>query len=85
VPAYAVASIAVVVLIASYSLAALKSPGHAGVVGGLVAALYVYLYVLLRNEDYALLIGSVGLFLMLAAVMYLTRRIDWHAAGREGA
>ena len=83
VPAYAAASIAVVGLIASYSLAALKSPGRAGVVGGLVAALYAYLYVLLKNEDYALLIGSVGLFLMLAAVMYLTRRIDWHDAGRQ--
>ena len=80
-PAYAVASVAVVGLIASYSLAALRSPGRAGIVGGLVAALYAYLYVLLKNEDYALLIGSVGLFLMLAAVMYLTRRIDWHEAG----
>jgi inner membrane protein len=79
--AYAVASVAVVVLIGSYSLAALKSPGRAGIVGGLVAALYAYLYVLLKNEDYALLIGSIGLFLMLAAVMYLTRRIDWHEAG----
>ncbi len=80
--AYAVASVAVIALIASYSLAALRSPGRAGIVGGLVASLYAYLYVLLKNEDYALLIGSVGLFLMLAAVMYLTRRIDWHAAGR---
>ena len=81
-PAYALASVAVVLLIASYSLAALKSTGRAGVVGGLVAALYAYLYVLLKNEDYALLIGSIGLFLMLAVVMYLTRRIDWHDAGR---
>jgi inner membrane protein len=80
-PAYVVASVAVVLLIASYSLAALRSPARASTVGGLVAALYAYLYVLLKNEDYALLIGSIGLFLMLAAVMYLTRRIDWHAAG----
>lgn len=82
-PAYGAASVAVVGLIASYSLAALKSPGRAGVVGGLVAALYAYLYVLLKNQDYALLIGSIGLFLMLAAVMYLTRRIDWHQAGSQ--
>lgn len=80
-PAYAVAGVAVVALIASYSIAALNSPRRAGIVGALVAALYAYLYVLLKNEDYALLLGSVGLFLMLAAVMYLTRRIDWHAAG----
>lgn len=83
-PAYAVAGVAVVALIASYSFAALNSPRRAGIVGGLVAALYAYLYVLLKNEDYALLIGSVGLFLMLAAVMYLTRRIDWHATGPQG-
>src|SRR2546425_32389 len=83
-PAYTVASVAVIALIASYSLAALRSPRRAGVVGGLVALLYGYLYVLLNNQDYALLIGSVGLFLMLAAVMYLTRRIDWHEAGAQG-
>jgi inner membrane protein len=82
--AYLLASFAVVGLIASYSLAALKSPGRAGIVGGLVAALYAYLYVLLNNEDYALLIGSVGLFLMLGAIMYLTRRIDWYAMGGGG-
>lgn len=81
--AYIVASIAVVGLIASYSLAALKSPGRAATVGGLVAALYAYLYVLLKNQDYALLIGSAGLFLMLGAIMYLTRRIDWYDAGHR--
>ncbi len=82
-PAYAIAGVAVVALIASYSLAALKSPARAAIVGGLVAALYAYLHVLLKNEDYALLIGSIGLFLMLAIVMYLTRRIDWHDAGKQ--
>jgi inner membrane protein len=48
--------------------------------------LYGYLYVLLTNEDYALLIGSIGLFIALALVMLLTRRIDWYAiGGRTGA
>jgi inner membrane protein len=47
--------------------------------------LYGYLYILLNNEDYALLIGSVGLFLTLAAVMYLTRKIDWSATGGTGS
>ena len=32
-------------------------------------------------EDYALLIGSVGLFVILGMVMYLTRRIDWYGSG----
>ena len=52
-------------------------------VGGILAVLYAYLYIVLQLEDYALLMGSVGLFLVLAAVMYLTRKIDWYgAAGR---
>ncbi|HJX28670.1 MAG TPA: inner membrane CreD family protein, partial [Thermoanaerobaculia bacterium] len=38
-----------------------------------------YLYVLLQAEDYALLLGSLGLFLILALMMYVTRRIDWYA------
>ena len=37
---------------------------------------------LLNNQDYALLIGSMGLFLILAVVMYLTRKVDWYGAGR---
>jgi len=44
-----------------------------------LTALYSYLYVLLQAEDYALLLGSVGLFLILALVMYITRRLDWYA------
>lgn len=43
-----------------------------------LAALYGLLYLLLRMEDYALLVGSLLLFGTLAAVMVLTRRIDWN-------
>lgn len=75
--AYLLASVAIAGLITGYSKAVLRRAGWAAIVGGLVAALYAYLYVLLKNEDYALLIGSLGLFLILAAVMYLTRAIDW--------
>jgi inner membrane protein len=42
------------------------------------------LYVLLTQEDYALLVGSLGLFATLAAVMYLTRWVDWYAATAPG-
>jgi len=75
--AYLLASLAVIGLITAYCAAVLKGTGRALVVGGIVAALYVYLYILLMNEDYALLLGSVGLFGILAIVMYLTRGTDW--------
>jgi inner membrane protein len=50
-------------------------------------AFYGFLFMLLSLEDYSLLIGSVGLFAILAAVMFLTRRIDWWritASGQYG-
>ena len=37
------------------------------------------------NEDYALLIGSVGLFAILATIMFATRRVDWYGAGVRAA
>ncbi len=78
--AYAIASISVIGMIAAYSVVVLHS-SHALVVGAGVAVLYAYLYILLMNEDYALLIGSIGLFAILAAIMYATRRVDWYAVG----
>jgi inner membrane protein len=74
---YLIASTAVVGLVSAYSISVLKRAGRGAVMGAVVAALYGYLYVLLNNEDYALLVGSSGLFLILGLVMYLTRRIDW--------
>ena len=43
-----------------------------------LSLLYGFLYLLLRLEDYALLAGSVGLFAMLALLMYATRRVNWY-------
>ena len=78
--AYAIATVSVVGMAAGYATVMLRRAGRALVVAAGVALLYGYLYVLLRNEDYALLIGSVGLFVILAAIMVATRRVDWHAA-----
>lgn len=41
------------------------------------ALLYLYLYFCLKSEDYALLMGSIFAFTMLAFVMFITRKIDW--------
>lgn len=80
--AYFCASASVVLLISSYCITVLRGINRAVIVAGAVTLLYGYLYILLMNQDYALLIGSVGLFLILAAIMYLTRKIDWYAFGR---
>jgi inner membrane protein len=77
--AYIVASSAIVLLIGAYSSVVLKSPTRASIVGFITAVLYGNLYILLRNQDYALLIGSIGLFVVIATVMYLTRKINFSA------
>jgi inner membrane protein len=66
-------------LITLYSVAVLRSVQRALPIGVLLAALYAYPYVTLRAEDYALLLGALGTFGTLAAIMYLTRHVDWHA------
>lgn len=77
VTAYFLAASAIILLEGCYCWAILKSPVRSAVVGGFITLLYGYLYTLLVNQDYALLAGSLGLFVLLAAVMFLTRKVDW--------
>ena len=48
----------------------------------LFSGLYGLIYLLMRLEDYALLVGAIASFVAIAAVMYFTRRIDWYG-GRK--
>jgi inner membrane protein len=48
-------------------------------IAGVLAILYAYLYILMQLEDYALLVGSIGLFVGLAILMFVTRRFDWYS------
>ena len=81
--AYLIAAGAIIGLLSAYSAAVLGNWRRAGVIAGLLGALYAVLYVLLSLEAYSLLIGSVLLFVALAGVMYVTRRLDW--AGTRNA
>jgi inner membrane protein len=76
-PAYVVAASAIAGLITAYCAAVLASWRRAAFIGGLLAVLYGVLYILLSLEAFSLLIGLLLLFIALAAVMYVTRRIDW--------
>jgi inner membrane protein len=48
-------------------------------VGALLSILYVLLYLLLRLQDNALLIGSVSLFILLSVAMYVIRNVNWYS------
>lgn len=78
-PAYLCSTLLVTSLIYFYCRFILGGLRRSAVLGTVVLLLYGYLYVLLMNQDYALLIGSTCLFLVLAAVMFITRKIDWYS------
>jgi inner membrane protein len=44
------------------------------------ALLYVLIYLMLRLEDNALLVGAIASFIAVAAAMYFTRGIDWYSS-----
>ncbi|WP_412464146.1 cell envelope integrity protein CreD [Flavobacterium mekongense] len=75
--AYAIAGTAVIVMIALYSVSILKNKKFPLFIASALTVLYSFIYVIIQLEDYALLVGSIGLFLILGAVMYFSRKIDW--------
>jgi inner membrane protein len=83
--AYLLSSAACVGLIAFYVSHVLRSPRRGLGFGCGLAVLYGCLYGLLSADDYALLMGSLLLFAVLAAVMILTRKVNWSAIGAANA
>ena len=75
--AYLIAALGIIILISLYTKSVLTNVLQTGIIAGVLIILYGYLYIILQLQDYALLMGSIGLFVVLAVVMYLTRRIDW--------
>jgi inner membrane protein len=65
-------------LIAGYTKTILKSNRLTGLLVGILTILYVFNFVIIQMQDYSLLIGSIGIFLILAIVMYTSRKIDWY-------
>jgi inner membrane protein len=76
--AYLSAALAVTILLTLYSRSLLPSWSKSWYMGLVVTLSYVLLYAVLNAESYALLIGSVGTFFVIALVMFLTRRLEWY-------
>lgn len=76
--AYAIAALMTDGLITCYLAGILKIKKTALAIGGLLLALYAFIFVLLQLESFAMLVGSVGLFLILAILMYYSQRIEWY-------
>ena len=79
--AYLAASTCCVLLIGYYLAYVLRGWRRGAAFATKLAILYAVLYGLLLSEDNALMLGSLLLFFALAAIMVLTRRIDWYQIG----
>jgi inner membrane protein len=77
--AYGIGALASIALLTFYFGAILHSRKLGLILGAALATLYGLLYMILQSEENALLMGSVLIFVMLAALMMATRHFDWYA------
>lgn len=81
--AYAIAAVATVALISGYMWSLFGKVSVALTFAGVLGGLYGYIFILLQLQDYSLLFGSIGLFAILAALMWASRKVDWYGVGRK--
>ena len=77
--AYLFSGLAIILLITFYSKSVYRSWKLALLTSLILSILYAFFFVILQLQDYALLFGSIGLFIVLAIVMYLSRNMDWYS------
>ncbi len=76
--AYLTAAAATIGLIVLYSASMLRVTRLIVQLALLLIAIYGFIFIILQLEDYALLAGSIGIFIALAAVMFYSRKVDWY-------
>ena len=76
--AYGLAAAATIGLIGWYVGSMLRSSKMSLFIIFLLVVQYGFVFTLIQLQDYALLMGSLGLFITLALVMYFSRKIKWN-------
>ena len=76
---YLIAAVGSTALITWYCNFFLGGGVRTFMIGAGLAGIYTFLYITLRQQDYALLMGAIALFIVLTIVMYVTRKVDWYA------
>lgn len=76
--AYLIASLATVILVSLYSKTFLQNWTMVGFFFSLISFFYGFIFVIIQLQDYSLLIGSIGLFLVIASIMFFSRNIKWY-------
>jgi inner membrane protein len=75
--AYLIGSVSVIGLISVFSYSILESKKFSLLILGSLTSLYSFIYIITQLEDYALLVGSIGLFFILSIIMLVSNKIDW--------
>lgn len=75
--AFLVSALATLLLIAGYVKAILKSKALTYFIVAVLTILYSFIFIIIQLQDFALLIGSIGIFIILGLTMYYSRKIDW--------
>jgi inner membrane protein len=75
---YILAAVLTLFLVTGYTMAILKSKTLSLLILGILTILYTFIFIIIQMEDYALLIGSIGIFIILGIVMFFSRKIDWY-------
>ena len=81
--AYFIGCLLMLAMIGLYANTVFKQRKFALVITGILAMLYGFFYSLLQLQDYALLMGTLGLLIILGVIMYITRNIDWYNASEK--
>ena len=81
--AYIASAIAVIALVVFYARSVFKQIKATQLLGLVMVLVFGFMFTVINQEDYALLIGSIGLFIVLAIVMAVSRKIDWDRAGEQ--
>ncbi len=75
---YLISSLSIVTIITIYGKSLCKKNALTLIFASVLISLYGFLFFTLQLEDYSLLVGSIGLFLILSFIMIFTRKIDWY-------
>jgi inner membrane protein len=78
--AYILATLSVTAMMTLYSRSLLSSWNKCWYMGLVMMISYILLYAVLNAESYALLIGSIGAFVIVGLVMFLTRKLNWYGS-----
>ncbi|MEO5978940.1 MAG: cell envelope integrity protein CreD [Chryseolinea sp.] len=79
--AYGLASASTVILITLYSVSFLRNTRLTLLFCFLLVVFYTFIFVIILQQDFSLLLGSIGLFIIVAMLMYFSRSVNWYHQG----